>query len=163
MKIEKNNTEMIFSILSAIPDPEIPVITIAELGILQSVTIEEDVIHVSITPTYNGCPAMKAIEDEIKEKLKENGYQKVKVKIVYSPVWTTDWLSEEAKEKLRKYGISPPGKSNLKNPISGDSQVTCPRCKSTDVKLVSLFGSTACKALYTCNTCREPFDQFKCH
>ncbi len=163
MEIEKKNIENIFSILSEIPDPEIPVITIAELGILQSVTLEDDIVNVTITPTYNGCPAMKAIADEIKEKLKENGYQKVNIKLVYSPVWTTDWLSEEAKEKLRKYGISPPGKSNLKNPISGDGEVTCPRCKSTDVKLVSLFGSTACKALYTCNTCREPFDQFKCH
>jgi ring-1,2-phenylacetyl-CoA epoxidase subunit PaaD len=106
---------------------------------------------------------MKAIEDEIRKKLIASGYQKINIKLVYSPVWTTDWMSDEAKEKLRKYGISPPGKSNMKNPISGDRNVTCPQCGSTDVKLVSLFGSTACKALYTCNACKEPFDQFKCH
>jgi ring-1,2-phenylacetyl-CoA epoxidase subunit PaaD len=157
-----SNSE-IQTLLSAIPDPEIPVISIAELGILRSVNVEGSKVVVTITPTYSGCPAMRAIEDEIKEKLKSNGIENVEVKMVYSPVWTTDWLSEEAKEKLRVYGISPPGKSNFKNPISGDREVACPRCGSTDVKLVSLFGSTACKALYKCNKCLEPFDQFKCH
>ena len=106
---------------------------------------------------------MKVIEDEIKKLLLENGINKFQIITVYSPVWTTDWLNEEAKEKLRIYGISPPGKLNAKNFISGDRAVACPLCKSEDVTMVSLFGSTACKALYKCNKCLEPFDQFKCH
>ena len=156
-------SENIYSLLSEIPDPEIPVITISELGILRSVEMENDKVVVTITPTYSGCPAMKMIEDEIKKSLKENGIENVSVKMVYTPAWTTDWMNDEAKEKLRKYGISPPGKLNKLNSISGDSAVSCPRCGSKDVKLVSHFGSTACKAIYTCNNCREPFDQFKCH
>jgi ring-1,2-phenylacetyl-CoA epoxidase subunit PaaD len=157
------NKDKIFSILSTIPDPEIPVINIAELGILRSVEVENDRYVVTITPTYSGCPAMKAIEDEIKKKLTEAGVNNFTVKLVYSPVWTTDWINNEAKEKLRKYGISPPGKINKLNHISGDRETACPRCGSKDVKLVSVFGSTACKALFKCNACLEPFDQFKCH
>ena len=157
------STENIFSLLSEIPDPEIPVINIADLGILRSVDIEGDKVVVKITPTYSGCPAMRVIEDEIKKLLHDKGIDKVEVKTIFSPAWTTDWLNEAAKEKLRVYGISPPGKLNSKNHISGDSVVACPRCKSTDVTLVSLFGSTACKALYKCKVCLEPFDQFKCH
>ncbi len=157
------NSENIYSLLSEIPDPEIPVINIADLGILRSVDIEGEKVIVIITPTYSGCPAMKVIEDDIKKILLDNGVEKVEVKMVYSPAWTTDWLNEEAKEKLRIYGISPPGKLNVRNFISGDRIVACPRCKSEDVTMVSLFGSTACKALYKCNTCLEPFDQFKCH
>jgi ring-1,2-phenylacetyl-CoA epoxidase subunit PaaD len=155
--------ENIFSLLSVIPDPEIPVINIADLGILRSVEINEGKVIVQITPTYSGCPAMKVIETEIGKILRENGVKNAEVKLVYSPAWTTDWLSEDAKERLRIYGISPPGKLNPKNLISGDRKVACPRCGSTDVELVSLFGSTACKALYKCKTCLEPFDQFKCH
>lgn len=159
----KHSKESIVSLLSEIPDPEIPVISISELGILRAVEFEDEKVIVTITPTYSGCPAMRAIEDEIKGILHQQGLENVEVKLVYSPVWTTDWMNEAAKEKLRKYGISPPGKRNLKNLISGDRQVACPRCGSTDAKLISLFGSTACKALYSCNACREPFDQFKCH
>lgn len=157
------STENIFSLLSEIPDPEIPVINIADLGILRSVDMEGEKVVVKITPTYSGCPAMRVIEDEIKKLLHDKGIEEVEVKTIFSPAWTTDWLNDAAKEKLRVYGISPPGKLNSKNHISGDRAVACPRCKSTDVKLVSLFGSTACKALYKCNVCLEPFDQFKCH
>ena len=107
-----HNSENIYSLLSDIPDPEIPVITISELGILRSVEIENDYVIVTITPTYSGCPAMKMIEVEIKKSLKENGIENFDIKTVYSPSWTTDWLNEEAKEKLRIYGISPPGKLN---------------------------------------------------
>lgn len=163
MVLKNNLTDDLFALLSVIPDPEIPVITIAELGILRAVKIDGNEIIIEITPTYSGCPAIQAIEDDIRKKLEEKGYSNFNIRKVYSPVWTTDWMSEAAKEKLRKYGISPPGKLNALNKISGDRQVACPRCDSTDVKLVSLFGSTACKALYTCNTCKEPFDQFKCH
>ena len=149
--------------MSVIPDPEIPVINIADLGILRSVEIEDEKVLVKITPTYSGCPAMKVIEKEISKILSENGILNSEIKTVYSPAWTTDWLNEDAKERLRVYGISPPGKLNSINLISGDRQVACPRCGSHDVKLINHFGSTACKALYTCNSCREPFDQFKCH
>jgi ring-1,2-phenylacetyl-CoA epoxidase subunit PaaD len=163
MKILQHTSESIFKILSEIPDPEIPVINIAELGILRSVVLENGKVIVNITPTYSGCPAMMAIEKDIKEKLVENNIENAEVKIIYSPVWTTDWMNEEAKEKLRVYGISPPGKLRIDNLISGDRAIACPRCGSGDVKLVSLFGSTACKALYKCTKCLEPFDQFKCH
>lgn len=138
-------------------------INIADLGILRSVEIEDEIVLVKITPTYSGCPAMKVIEKEISKILVENGILNSEIKTVYSPAWTTDWLNEDAKERLRVYGISAPGKLNSINLISGDRKSACPRCGSEDVKLVSLFGSTACKALYTCNSCREPFDQFKCH
>lgn len=158
-----SETEKIFKLISTIPDPEIPVISIADLGILRSVEEDGDKIIIKITPTYSGCPAMNVIENEIKQTLKNNGIENSEVKIVYSPVWTTDWINEEAKEKLRQYGISPPGKRNPKNLLSGDRETACPRCGSKDVKLVSQFGSTACKALYKCNSCLEPFDLFKCH
>ncbi len=153
----------IYKLISSIPDPEIPVITIEELGILRSVDMEGTNIIVTITPTYSGCPAMKMIEDEIREVLKKEGIESPTIKTVFSPVWTTDWMTEEAKSKLVKYGISPPGKLNKLNAISGDREIKCPRCGSTEVKLVSLFGSTACKAIYKCTVCLEPFDQFKCH
>ncbi len=150
-------------LLGQITDPEIPVITIEELGILRSVNIQRDKVTVEITPTYSGCPAMNAIEKEIKSVLKKNGIENAEVKLVLFPVWTTDWMSDEAKEKLRAYGISPPGKLNRMNSITGDRKAECPRCGSKNVTLVSLFGSTACKAIYKCNDCLEPFDQFKCH
>lgn len=158
------NKEKIFSLLSTIPDPEIPVINIQELGILRNVEVNGDEVIVDITPTYSGCPAMKMIEDDIVSKLKEAGITKVKVNMVYSPAWTTDWLTEEAREKLRKYGIAPPEKTSIdKSSITGKpKKLACPRCGSTHVEMVSQFGSTACKALYKCLDCKEPFDYFKC-
>lgn len=151
--------------LSVIPDPEIPVITIAELGILRSVKNENGVIKVTITPTYSGCPAMKAIENEIADVLKRNGIEKFEISYVYSPAWTTDWLTESAREKLRAYGIAPPEKTTSdKNVLLLHQQVkNCPRCHSSDTEMISPFGSTACKALYRCRNCGEPFDYFKCH
>lgn len=154
----------IYDLISSIPDPEIPVITIKELGVLRKVEkIGEDVV-VTITPTYTGCPAMRLFEDDIKSTLKEVGIEKVKLKTVYSPAWTTDWLSDETKEKLRVYGIAPPEHtSEDKSFLLGKrKEVHCPRCKSQDTELVSQFGSTACKALYKCLSCKEPFDYFKC-
>ena len=150
--------DQIRNLISGIPDPEIPVISISDLGILRSVEVVNDKVTVTITPTYNGCPAMRAISQSITETLHENGIGNVVVKTVFSPAWTTDWMSDEAKERLRVYGISPPGKT-----ATGDRQITCPRCGSKNVTLVSQFGSTACKALYKCDTCLEPFDHFKCH
>ena len=148
--------EEIYSLLSEIPDPEIPVITIEELGILRNVELTSGGCDVTITPTYTGCPAMQMIEDEIKAILHSNGIDVVNVKITYSPAWTTDWLSPEAKLKLKKYGIAPPLAS-----IDTVSFIQCPNCNSFNTEIISDFGSTACKGLYRCNDCKEPFDYFK--
>ncbi len=158
-------TKEVRTLLSQIPDPEIPVITIEELGILRDVNFLNDECVITITPTYSGCPAMKAIEQDIIALLKENGIEKVNVKSVFSPAWTTDWLSEAAKDKLRQYGISPPDKTTSdKSVLTGiQKTVKCPQCNSENTELVSQFGSTACKALYKCKDCLEPFDLFKCH
>ncbi len=157
--------ENIFKILSEIPDPEIPVISIVELGVVRDVNdLGNAAIEVTITPTYSGCPAMKQMEDDVVAKLKENGFTDVKIKMVYSPAWTTDWLSNEAKLKLQEYGIAPPEESTTdKSFITGKTKsITCPRCKSKNSVMISQFGSTACKALYKCNDCLETFDYFKC-
>lgn len=151
-------------LLSSIPDPEIPVINIKELGVLRNVTLNGDEVIVDITPTYSGCPAMRMIEDQIKEELHKNGMEKVQVNMVYSPAWTTDWITEDAKEKLRVYGIAPPLKTTTdKGVLLGKKKnIHCPRCNSENVEMISQFGSTACKALYKCLDCKEPFDYFKC-
>jgi ring-1,2-phenylacetyl-CoA epoxidase subunit PaaD len=157
--------ENIYSLLSEIPDPEIPVISIVELGVIRDVKFSDNkTIEVTITPTYSGCPAMKQMEDDVRKKLLENGFETVKINLVYNPAWTTDWLSEEAKLKLQKYGIAPPEESTSdKSFLTGKTKsITCPRCKSTKTRLVSQFGSTACKALYKCDDCLEAFDYFKC-
>jgi ring-1,2-phenylacetyl-CoA epoxidase subunit PaaD len=137
--------------VGSIPDPEIPVITIAELGILRSVDLVDGTVVVTITPTYSGCPAMEMIRSEVEACLDGLGVTDAEVRLVYSPAWTTEWLSAEAKARLDAFGIAPPGR-----PV-----VECPRCRSVDVRMVSHFGSTACKALMVCATCREPFDLFK--
>jgi ring-1,2-phenylacetyl-CoA epoxidase subunit PaaD len=155
----------ILNILSEIPDPEIPVITIVELGVVRDIKdLGNDGLEVTLTPTYSGCPAMKQMEDDVVSILKQHGFKTVNVKMVYSPAWTTDWLSEEAKRKLQEYGIAPPEESTTdKSFITGKHKaVTCPRCKSKNTVLVSQFGSTACKALYKCGDCLESFDYFKC-
>ena len=158
------NTDQIFKLLSEIPDPEIPVISIIELGILRDVKWNGDICTVVITPTYSGCPAMKVIEDDIRAKLKEQGIDKVEVKLVYTPAWTTDWITDEAKEKLRAYGIAPPEHTSIdKGLLMGKKRhLKCPLCNSENVEMISQFGSTACKALYRCLDCKEPFDYFKC-
>lgn len=147
----------LWEILSEIPDPEIPVINLVELGVIRKIeeSIEPEKVTVTITPTYTGCPAKKLFNDLILEKLAEHGFHKVEIISQNFPVWTTDWLSEETKAKLLKEGISPP--------TIGDKIIPCPRCKSTDTKMVSAFGSTPCQSLYTCNQCQEPFNYFKCY
>lgn len=156
--------QQIFILLSEIPDPEIPVINIHELGVLRDVIVNKEDVVIVITPTYSGCPAMKQIEQDVISKLKENGITNVKAKMVYQPAWTTDWISDEAKEKLRQYGIAPPGKTTAdKGALMGKEKVLeCPRCGSTNTVMISQFGSTACKALFQCSDCKEPFDYFKC-
>jgi len=156
--------EKIFTLLSEIPDPEIPVINISELGILRDIIVKDDTVEVLITPTYSGCPAMKQIEDDILTILKKEGVENGKVTMVYNPAWTTDWITPEANEKLRKYGIAPPEKTTMdKGALLGKPKVLeCPRCKSKNTKMISQFGSTACKALFQCEDCKEAFDYFKC-
>ena len=150
--------------LDEIPDPEIPVISLMELGVVRDVHIDGNRVQVDITPTYSGCPAMRVMEEDIHRKLREKGIERVITKTVLSPAWTTDWLSDDAKQKLKKYGIAPPGKTGLtNNPIHfAKENVPCPFCDSTDTKLESQFGSTACKSLYYCNACQQPFEHFKC-
>lgn len=166
--ITSYNKEEIWDLLSEVKDPEIPVLSIIELGIAREVTIEDDKVIVRITPTYSGCPAMKAIEDEIKKTLRVNGIQNFEVNKDFSETWTTDWMTEEAKKKLKEYGIAPPDKTEeddddfLKS-LKGSSRVIpCPYCDSTNTELQSEFGSTACKSQYYCNDCDEPFEHFKC-
>lgn len=149
----------IWSVLETVTDPEIPVLTVIDLGIIRDVKIDGDDIEVVITPTYSGCPAMDMITTNIKLELLANGYKNAKVTSVLSPPWTTEWMSDEGKRKLKEYGIAPPDK-RFSIPKDG---VECPQCHSNNTKLVSEFGSTACKALYQCNECKEPFDFFKCH
>lgn len=153
----------IYDLIADIPDPEIPVITIKDLGILRGVKEANDQYIVTITPTYTACPAMGFIENQIKEILAENAIQNVKVELTYTPAWTTDWLTQEAKQKLKNYGIAPPSHSVCNKIFDIEDVAICPRCNSADTVLLSRFGSTACKALYKCNDCKETFDLFKCH
>lgn len=147
-----------WKIAADVPDPELPVVTIADLGILRDVTEDDQGrVHVQITPTYSGCPAMETIRTDLIEILTAAGYRRVDVEFVLAPAWTTDWMSEEAKEKLRAYGIAPPGTG----PVSVPLAVRCPQCGSLDTRESSRFGSTACKSLWVCRSCREPFDHFK--
>jgi len=155
----------IWQILEKVCDPEVPVLTIIDLGVVRGIKLEEEQIEVVITPTYSGCPAMNVIEVNIKSVLQEHGFQKIKVTTVLSPPWTTDWLSEAGRKKLKAYGIAPPqGSSEDKSVLFGEEKkIPCPLCDSTNTKMISPFGSTACKSLYQCKDCLEPFDYFKCH
>lgn len=157
--------EHIYDLIKEIPDPEIPVLTIVDLGVIRKVEDREGEYVITITPTYTGCPAMNQFEDDILKTLADNGIENAKIETSYDPAWTTDWMSDEAKQKLQDYGIAPPQeKTSDKNYIIGNEKkrVICPQCKSEDTKMISQFGSTACKALYQCNDCKEPFDYFKC-
>jgi ring-1,2-phenylacetyl-CoA epoxidase subunit PaaD len=148
--------------VAAVTDPEIPVLTIEDLGVLRGLRIEGDRVEVEITPTYSGCPAMNAIALDVEVALREAGFREVEVKTVLSPAWTTDWLSEAGRQKLAAYGIAPPVGKASRRALFGEDRVPCPHCGSADTERLSEFGSTACKALYRCRTCREPFDYFKC-
>ena len=156
----------VWQVLEQVSDPEIPVLTVVDLGIVRDVRLDaEGRLEVVITPTYSGCPAMNTIEVNIRAVLQEHGYDPVKVTTVLHPPWTTDWMSEAGKRKLKAYGIAPPEPGNLdKTALFQDEQkVECPRCGSRHTKMIAQFGSTACKAMYKCEDCLEPFDYFKCH
>lgn len=148
---------------ASVPDPEVPCVTVADLGILRSVEIDDDGVAVAkVTPTYSGCPAVLAIELSVESALREAGFE-ARVVRVMAPAWTTDWVSADGREKLRAYGIAPPVKAaNSVRALFGETQVACPQCGSQETERVSEFGSTACKALYRCTSCKEPFDYFKC-
>ncbi len=154
----------IWTLLENISDPEIPVLSIVDLGVVRDVRFENDIAKIDITPTYSGCPAMNMIEAEIRATMAENGID-ADVTLVLSPAWTTDWMSENGKKKLREYGIAPPQDEPITvNTLFGKpDKIECPLCGSKHTELVSQFGSTACKALYKCLDCLEPFDYFKCH
>lgn len=155
--------ELIRSYLEEVSDPEIPVLTIIDLGVVQQIFVEQNTWVIELTPTYSGCPAMQQIEADIISKLSEKGLANARVKHVLSPAWTTDWISEEGRHKLRLYGIAPPVNEPDKSVLFAEApRVTCPKCNANDTRMVSLFGSTACKAHYQCNVCLEPFDYFKC-
>jgi ring-1,2-phenylacetyl-CoA epoxidase subunit PaaD len=156
--------ESVYTVLQKVSDPEVPVLSILDLGIVRDVILPDDeTVEIVITPTYSGCPAMSMISVNIKMELLANGFKTVLITEALSPAWSTDWMSEEGKEKLRTYGIAPPQYTTTNNPNEEDAVVPCPLCQSKDTRLISQFGSTACKALYKCNTCLEPFDYFKCH
>jgi ring-1,2-phenylacetyl-CoA epoxidase subunit PaaD len=164
MKLE---TEAIYKLLENVFDPEVPVLTIADLGVLREVKKHDDIFEIVITPTYSGCPAMKTIEEDIRRVLGESGIAKFKITTVIAPAWTTDNMSDEGKRKLKEYGIAPPTLSaddHLNLLLSGRKNTTCcPFCSSENTTLTSQFGSTACKALHFCNNCHQPFEEFKCH
>ena len=149
--MQNGKIDKIWELLNTVPDPEIPVISVVELGVIRDVIFSENSYVISITPTYSGCPAVKVFQDNIKTCLKENDIENFEIKIVYSPTWTTDWMTETTKEKLKKYGIAPPSET-----------VICPQCDAEKTELISEFGATACKALYKCKDCLEPFEHFKC-
>ncbi len=154
------------SLLEQVTDPELPVLSVIDLGIVRQVHTSSDTVAVFITPTYSGCPAMDVISMQIRMVLLEKGFKNITITTVLSPAWTTDWMSAAGKEKLRKFGIAPPHPAQSVCDITlfaAAEAVQCPRCNSYNTRVVSQFGSTACKALYQCNDCVEPFDYFKCH
>jgi ring-1,2-phenylacetyl-CoA epoxidase subunit PaaD len=148
---------------ASVLDPEVPVLTIDDLGILRDVSVEDDGrVEVAITPTYSGCPAMDAIRADVEAALHSGGFRDVSVRMVLSPAWTTDWMSDDGRRKLHEFGIAPP-QARGSEPVSVALSVRCPQCASADTRELSRFGSTACKSLWVCNACREPFDHFKAH
>ncbi|HZH65506.1 MAG TPA: 1,2-phenylacetyl-CoA epoxidase subunit PaaD [Flavisolibacter sp.] len=155
----------IWQLLQEVKDPEVPVLSIIDLGIVREITIEDEKIIITITPTYSGCPAMDVISMDIRLKLIEKGYRPVTIKQQLSPAWTTDWMSEEGKTKLKAFGITAPNPRQqfCSSEMFREEAIECPHCNSYHTELISQFGSTACKAMYRCLECKEAFDYFKCH
>jgi len=153
-----------WAIAATVPDPELPVVTIDDLGILRDVTVDcQQRVHVRVTPTYSGCPAMETIRDDVVERLTCAGFRHVAVEFVLAPAWTTDWITAEGRRKLEEYGVAPPptAAERAAGPVALTLSVRCPQCGSPDTRETSRFGSTACKSLWQCRACREPFDHFK--
>lgn len=155
--------DQIFNWLEEVSDPEIPVLSVIDLGVVRDAQIIDGDWLITITPTYSGCPAMKTMEEDILSKLIDKGIDSARVELVLAPAWSTDWLSENGRVKLREYGIAPPEHEVDKSVLFAEPTVVpCPKCHSRNTRMVSQFGSTACKALYQCNDCQEPYDYFKC-
>ncbi|MCC9167960.1 1,2-phenylacetyl-CoA epoxidase subunit PaaD [Pontibacter harenae] len=164
VKTKATDIEKVWEYLEEVTDPEIPVLSVVDLGVVRDVQIEGEQVQVTITPTYSGCPAMNTIATDIKLKLLSEGFAKVSIDLKLSPAWTTNWLSEAGKAKLEAYGIAPPvePEGDIHALFGRNTTVRCPLCQSENTRLISQFGSTACKAFYQCNECLEPFDYFKC-
>lgn len=170
---ETSMKQKVWQILASVNDPEVPVLSVIDLGIIRDVFIENDgndkkepQIVVTITPTYSGCPAMDVISMQIRFALLQNGFKNIQIKSVLSPAWTTEWMTEAGRNKLKAYGIAPPNPKQSVcsiQPFQAQEAIQCPRCNSYHTEMISQFGSTACKALYRCLDCKEPFDYFKCH
>ena len=159
------NSDQLWKLLDEVKDPEIPVISLVDLGVIRSVDFTDSGTPIiTITPTYSGCPAMQVMEEDISVRLKLAGIKSFEIKTVLAPAWTTDWITEKGRKALQDYGIAPPEQTTSdKSALLGHPKnVTCPHCKSRETKMLSQFGSTPCKALYQCNHCKEPFDYFKC-
>ena len=164
MVTEKQHIDKtLIPILERVSDPEIPVLSIIDMGVVRSAVFENNIVKVQITPTYSGCPAMDVIGDDIKKALKDAGYQS-EIELILAPAWTTDWITPRGRKALEDYGIAAPLDAEADKDVllHGKRLVKCPQCGSTNTKLVSQFGSTACKALFKCDDCQEPFDYFKC-
>jgi len=163
--MESKEGQKIWLILDEVKDPEVPVLSIIDLGIVRSLHMEDDQVSIVITPTYSGCPAMDVIQMDIRLKLLEKGYRNISIQQSLSPAWTTDWMTEEGKRKLKEFGIAPPNPKQqfCTSDMFQQEAVQCPRCNSFNTEAISQFGSTACKALYRCHDCKEAFDYFKCH
>jgi ring-1,2-phenylacetyl-CoA epoxidase subunit PaaD len=157
-----SSEQHIWQVLAEVPDPEIPVVSVVDLGIVRQVRIDDSGIAVDVSPTYSGCPATEVIEDSIRERLEQEDLGQVTIHRVLTPPWTTDWISESGRQKLREYGIAPPVGSASKRGLMGKTAVQCPRCSSARTSVISEFGSTACKASWKCDDCLEPFEYFKC-
>jgi ring-1,2-phenylacetyl-CoA epoxidase subunit PaaD len=156
--------DRIMAVLQSVPDPEIPVISVIELGIVRGLETGADgALTVRITPTYTGCPATHMIEQSVRDALDAAGYRDVALQTVLSPAWSTDMISDAGREKLRAYGIAPPPRGAANSSFRAQDIIECPRCGSPNTREISRFGSTPCKALWQCNSCAEPFDRFKCH
>lgn len=165
MKAVRHATEeAVWNLLQEVCDPEVPVLTILDLGIVRQVEIQEnEKLIITITPTYSGCPAMDTIKMQIRMILLANGYTNFQINTTLSPAWTTDWMTESGRNKLKAYGIAPPHTAVYHPELFSETPVTCPRCNSHNTHLISSFGATSCKSLYQCDDCLEPFDYFKCH
>ena len=163
ISIQPNIDRELIPILNEVPDPEIPVLTVLDLGVIREAIVVNGKVIIKLTPTYSGCPAMDVIGDDLKTAFKNHGIE-AEVELVLSPAWSTDWMSEEGKQKMEAYGIAPPLEESAdKAALLGNAKVVkCTNCGSTNTRLVSQFGSTACKALFQCDDCHEPFDYFKC-
>lgn len=157
----KPKVEEVWRWLQDVPDPEIPVVSVVELGIVRDVEWRSDTLVVTVTPTYSGCPATAVIAFEIEDAIRRKGVDDIHIETRISPAWTTDWITDTAKEKLKAYGIAPPVGASCAGMLKAPVEVECPRCGSADTSEISRFGSTPCKASWRCNSCLEPFDYFK--